>query len=411
MRLALGFACVLALAAPAQAQLRGHGGPARAVAATPDGERAISAGFDASAVIWDLASGQALGVSHPHEAPATAAAATANVFATGDQNGAVALWRLGSPPMRVTAHKEAPVAALAATADGAAFLSAGWDGSVIRIDAASGATARLGEPREPLSGVCADGAGAITGDQLGKVRWLSGEGAATGEASVGAPILSMACDESRVYAGLADGRVIEARRGGPVRLFDMPMPVSALAARGGRLVAAAMNGALRAYERGQARDLAAKLGQPVWGLALAGTEVLAAGNDGFVRRYDWASGREREPAEFASKDELPEPLRDHPGARVFMACRACHALRPGENRAGPTLAGVIGRRIATAPGYAYSQALKGMDIVWSQDSIARMFEIGPQAMTPGTKMPEQKVTDAADRAALADFIAKATSAR
>jgi len=39
-------------------------------------------------------------------------------------------------------------------------------------------------------------------------------------------------------------------------------------------------------------------------------------------------------------------------------------LRPDEgNRAGPTLAGIFGRRIATLPGYNFSAALKTLDIV------------------------------------------------
>ncbi len=59
-------------------------------------------------------------------------------------------------------------------------------------------------------------------------------------------------------------------------------------------------------------------------------------------------------------------------------------------RAGPTLHGIFGRRIATAPGYAYSEALKGMDIVWSKETVARLFVVGPNAYTPGAKMPEQR---------------------
>ena len=40
--------------APAQAQLRGHGGPVRALAISPDGTRAVSGSFDTSAIRWSL---------------------------------------------------------------------------------------------------------------------------------------------------------------------------------------------------------------------------------------------------------------------------------------------------------------------------------------------------------------------
>ena len=85
------------------------------------------------------------------------------------------------------------------------------------------------------------------------------------------------------------------------------------------------------------------------------------------------------------------------------------ALRVGEGvRAWPTLAGLMGRRIATAPGYSFSPALKKLDIVWTPETVAKLFELGPATYTPGTKMPEQKITSAADRAALVQFLEKAT---
>jgi cytochrome c len=94
---------------------------------------------------------------------------------------------------------------------------------------------------------------------------------------------------------------------------------------------------------------------------------------------------------------------------VFRACVACHTLTPdGGNRAGPTLHGVIGRRIGTARDYAFSEALRGMDIVWSEETIARLFEIGPNAYTPGTKMPEQIVADPDDRRALVEWLSRVT---
>ena len=98
-----------------------------------------------------------------------------------------------------------------------------------------------------------------------------------------------------------------------------------------------------------------------------------------------------------------------PGERIFRACRACHGLDPADtNMAGPTLHGLFGRRIATAPGYAYSPALKAMDIVWTPETVSRLFEIGPKAYTPGTKMPEQRLTDPDDRRALVEWLAART---
>ena len=78
-------------------------------------------------------------------------------------------------------------------------------------------------------------------------------------------------------------------------------------------------------------------------------------------------------------------------------------------RAGPTLARLYGRRIASLPGYRFSEALKHLDIVWTPETVSKLFEVGPNAYTPGTKMPEQRIGSAEDRKALTDFLARATS--
>jgi cytochrome c len=100
---------------------------------------------------------------------------------------------------------------------------------------------------------------------------------------------------------------------------------------------------------------------------------------------------------------------DDPGAQVFRACVACHTLRPDAgNRAGPTLAGLFGRRIATLSGYNFSPALRSLAIVWTPETVSKLFELGPATFTPGTKMPEQRIGLPAERAALVKFLQQAT---
>ena len=97
-------------------------------------------------------------------------------------------------------------------------------------------------------------------------------------------------------------------------------------------------------------------------------------------------------------------------ARIFFA-PASPAIRSAPIRPtgqGPTLAGLFGRRIATLPGYDFSDALKRLDIVWTPETVSKLFEIGPAAYTPGTKMPEQRIGSEQDRAALVQFLERAT---
>ena len=139
--------------------------------------------------------------------------------------------------------------------------------------------------------------------------------------------------------------------------------------------------------------------------------MLTGGADRMVRRWDAVTGDHIGAVALGARRRIRSPLMPgDPGAEVFRACVACHTLSPDEgNRAGPTLAGIFGRRIASLPGYNFSDALKKLDIVWTPETVAKLFEIGPMAYTPGTKMPEQRIGSAEDRKALTDFLAKATT--
>jgi cytochrome c len=131
-----------------------------------------------------------------------------------------------------------------------------------------------------------------------------------------------------------------------------------------------------------------------------------------VRRWDARTG---DHIGAVAMIDAADPLAAFPGdrgAEVYKACVACHTLSPDEgNRAGPTLHGIFGRKIATLQGYNFSPALKKLDIVWTKDTVAQLFEVGPMKYTPGTKMPEQRITSPEDRKALVDFLEKATKGK
>ena len=128
-----------------------------------------------------------------------------------------------------------------------------------------------------------------------------------------------------------------------------------------------------------------------------------------VRRWDAVTGDHKGAVPMNGTDDPLAAYAGDRGAEVYRACVACHTLTPDEgNRAGPTLHGIFGRKIATLPGYNFSDALKKLDIVWTPETVAKLFEVGPMAYTPGTKMPEQKIGSADDRAALMEFLKKAT---
>jgi cytochrome c len=229
--------------------------------------------------------------------------------------------------------------------------------------------------------------------------------------------VAIAPDGEIVAAG-GDGKIYFLSPGGDVlgEAQASPTPVIALAiSPDGNLVAAAgIRGSVAVVER-KTRKVEHTLvgpGLPVWSVAFFpdNRTLLTGGTDRMIRRWDASNG---EPIGAtimgAPEDPLAAYAGDH-GAEVFRACVACHTLSPDEvSKAGPTLAGIFGRRVAMLPGYNFSPALKKLDIVWTPETVSKLFEVGPAQYTPGTKMPEQTIGSAEDRKALVDFLAKATA--
>jgi cytochrome c len=389
---------------------RGHGGPVGALAA---GSGALLSGsFDTRAILWRLDGAAAGRVLRLHAGAVTAVALLpGGRLATGGQDGQVAIWGAdGLAPERIAAAHEAPVSALTLSPDGATLVSAGWDGrlGLIPLDGAAATMRDAHADKTTGAAFLPDGALASVGGDLRLRVWRDGRPAAT--ADLPAPPTGLVAVGDRAAVIFADGairlydgagaRVAEARLG--------ERPLVAAASDGARVAAAAIEG--RVWVRDGA-DLSAVAeiapGQrPVWSLAFAGPDLMTGGGDGLIRRWDAATGAPRGEGGAPPAPGVDDGSR---GAEVFRACALCHSLTPDDGRrAGPTLHGLFGRRIATAAGYDYSPALQAMDIVWTPETVAALFEHGPEAYTPGSRMPDQRVPDPADRQALVDFLARAT---
>src|SRR5438477_504256 len=307
---------LLLLAPPAaQAQLRGHGGPVRALAISPDGSEAISGSFDTSAIRWSL-----------------------------PQNAAEQMLRIsplagGGAPTVVPLPS--PLNAVAVAPDGE-IVTAGADGKVYVLSSA--------------------------GELIGAIE------------AAQAPIIAVALSR--------DGsRIAAAGIRGSVAIIDL-------------------------LARKVERTLVGP-GLPVWSAAFFpdGRTLLTGGSDRMIRRWDAVTGEPIGNVVMGAPEDPLAAFAGDPGAEVFRACVACHTLKADEGvRAGPTLAGVFGRKIATLPGYNFSEALKKFNIVWTPETVAKLFEIGPAAYTPSTKMPEQRIGSAEDREALVRFLERATKA-
>jgi cytochrome c len=86
-------------------------------------------------------------------------------------------------------------------------------------------------------------------------------------------------------------------------------------------------------------------------------------------------------------------------------CRECHAFDKGDNRIGPTLYGVVGRKAGSVPGFAYSDSLKSSGITWDEKSLDTWIT-NPNAFIPGNNMGAifSGLSDAAERAKIITFL-------
>jgi WD40 repeat protein len=108
-KLPLGLAALLIAAlpsSPAEAQLRGHGGPVRAIAISPDGKHAVSGSFDSSAIYWSLARDVAEQVLRFHDSAVNAVAiARDGRIVTAGEDARIAVWQPGAQsPDRLFEH-------------------------------------------------------------------------------------------------------------------------------------------------------------------------------------------------------------------------------------------------------------------------------------------------------------------
>lgn len=86
----------------------------------------------------------------------------------------------------------------------------------------------------------------------------------------------------------------------------------------------------------------------------------------------------------AAMAQVPPKGDPAAGAALFEdRCVMCHVAAGGGQ--GPSLAGVFGRKVGSAPGFHYTPALKASGIAWSAAELD-LFLAGPGKAMPGTAM-------------------------
>jgi cytochrome c len=426
------LAGVFAGAAPAIEHHTAHGGPVKGLALSPDRRWLVTTSFDYTAVLWSLPAFTERATLVGHEAAVNTAAFSPDgrwLVTAGDDN-TIRVWPMaalltGDRPVepRVLRGHTAKVVDLAFSADGRRLASSSWDHRVglwslpgFTSDGfLAGYAAPVNAARFSRDGQTLYSAGAD-----GQVRqWdVASAGYLRSPVDVGWGINVLAVDEDHdllaygTSSGLMRSTSLRgagrshdyARDGAPVLALTWDRERRRLAfgdSEGRIVVADPQSGEIE-------RDFRAVAG-PAWGLLQLDRPraLLVAGLDDFVTSIPLDDA---EPPSPGASERRFHPLGElDNGARQFARkCSVCHSLEAdGKRRAGPTLYRVIGRRAGAVAGYPYSAALANADIVWDEHTIEALFVAGPDVVTPGSKMPLQRIPDSANRRDLIDFLKSA----
>ncbi|HSM39761.1 MAG TPA: c-type cytochrome [Afifellaceae bacterium] len=411
------------------AKLAGHGGPIMAVAVDPASKRVLTASFDYSIIFHNLTTG---GETIVHRLFGHEAAVNDVAFVPGSDlaisvsdDGSFAIWDLekGSLVKRFTDTPD-KVLDLDVSDDGRLAAIARWDGTA-RVFSISEQReiARLEGHRGNVNAVAfsADAATLYTASYDGTIRaWDladAKEKAMVHDHGWGVNVLARHAG-ALVFGGL-DGTLarvdIASRESVEMAKSDRPVLSLNLSADGSRLAAGFGDGHIRIFRTedwSALEDYDTAYG-PVWGLDFAdagGNNLYHSGLDDFaiLWQVDPRKPFDRPQGVYPRRFQMTADMSV--GERQFQRkCSVCHTLeRDGGNRAGPTLYKLFGRKAGSVPGYPYSDSLRNSGIVWTEQTVAKLFDEGPDIITPGSKMPLQRLKNIEDRDALIAFLKTAT---
>jgi len=103
-----------------------------------------------------------------------------------------------------------------------------------------------------------------------------------------------------------------------------------------------------------------------------------------------------------------QPANDEAAQQAFNnSCRTCHSVKDGDNRLGPNLSKIVGRKAGSLPDYNYSPSMRDAGFVWDRDKLTR-FMVKPDEVVSGNKMQPYGGVSAEDAARVVAYL-QATS--
>lgn len=378
-----------------KSRLIGHDAAVVSLDFSPDGRVLVSGGDDYKALVWDLATGQSAraetepiaALEHEGKITDVTISPDGQFIATSSWDGGIYLWSAQTYERitKLTGHK-GPVNAVQFSQSKTSLYSAGTDGEIKAWDLS----------RLSYESTLARNGWGINVFHVDEEQGFVAFGAANGKAVIrslsngetlysleesNAPFLALDYHASSQLLGFGNAK-------GRVLLIDTKTAETLV-------------------------DVKAASG-PVWALKLLphSQSIVTGGLDDAITRFDLGDPpwnftlTIEQPRRFAAKGrEISN------GEKQFLRkCSICHTLSAdGKFRAGPSLYNVFGRRAGTLEGYPYSDALKESQVIWTEETISDLFSKGPHIVTPGSKMPLQKIINDTDRSDLITYLKEASA--
>ncbi|MBT7448579.1 MAG: c-type cytochrome [Tateyamaria sp.] len=425
---------VIWLASPSIGQdfytLKGHGGPIMDIAVSPLGEIS-TASFDNAVGFW--------GTDGPvwlegHRAAVNTVCFLNNkIIASGADDFTLWVWSLESANGRMVAAHTAKIADVAIAPDGQTLATASWDNKIglTHIEGLDGSVESwLVDDMILLSGHRA-GVNAIAFTQDGQTLYSASMDGTIRSWNLNDPkapstvIVKHGFGVNRLIVNDADGWLAYGAADGGTRMVDLNTgetiadftlgrrPVLSMAYDPVTKMLAIGDGQgyimfIDTTVRRITTDFKASLTGPIWALSYSpdGEYIHAGGIEDIVYSWPVAVMDEHIPMVGGIQSFLEDPISLPNGERQFKRkCSICHSLtKSSARKAGPSLYGLFGRKAGTVVDYTYSDTLSGSSIVWSEESVNALFDLGPDHFIPGTKMPMQRIVKKHDRDDLIDYL-------
>lgn len=402
--------------------LEGHGGPVQAVALAPDGVTVLTASFDNSVGVWRLGSDDVRWLEGHKAAVKSVVAVSDSMAVSAGDDFAIEIWDIQKAESiaRLEGHR-GNIKSLAVSPDGSRLASASWDGTARLWSLPDGSfLAELDGHAGPVNDVAfsQDGVTVYTASTDGKIR--SFDPASGDETRVltrhGFGVTELISGPGWLAYGAVDGgtRVIDLDTGdvlADLTLDRRPILSMALSPDGSEFAVGDGEGYVMTVSTETwsiTGDYRAAANGPVWALAYTadGAGLIGAGIDDAA--FVWPAHNDLDAPIMATKTRkfLRDPSEMGNGERQFARkCSICHSLADdGVRRAGPTLAGIMGRPAGSISDYAYSSTVSGLGFNWDETTIDQLFDLGPDHFIPGSKMPMQRIVRPEDRRDLIEFL-------